>query len=231
MLALAMPVQAQSPANPLRELQSAEGGVVVHYERATADAGEFGRLADAAMARGLVLVLADGTPDQAGHRLAEAFVGGMRNVFPSARLAAGAAPAGQGYQVSVGVVSRRTTLDATEKVYGTRQGGMACKPRPDNSLVCDDVGSAGPAALGTRPVQVAMQRIEVVIRMFRIGADGSRVAVFEDAYALDYRDQACGDGLAAASTIAAALGKAVRQQEPMNIRFDSSAGPLRCGKG
>ena len=37
MLALAMPVQAQSPANPLRELQSAEGGVVVHYERATAD--------------------------------------------------------------------------------------------------------------------------------------------------------------------------------------------------
>lgn len=212
-------------ANPLKELQSARGGVVVEYERAVAGADEFARLpgTDA-----VVVALAEGTPDATGRVVATAYADALRTLLPQATLAAGhAQPPAPGYLVEVGLSSVSKTVEGSEEVYASRQTGTACKVQPDGSVVCNDVGSA-PISVGTRPTAETQNTIRTVIRSYRIDAGGARTVVFEDAYSVNYLGELCRNEVAAAATVATALGKDALSAKPLNIRLHSTPKLMQC---
>lgn len=225
LLALALPAHA---ANPLRELQSSRGGAIVDYERATAGDEEFARLAGAAPT--VAVLVADGTPDEIGREVAAAYAEGLKTVFPGAALVASRGEAAAaGYVAEVGVATASVVVEGTEKVYGTRPTGTSCKVRPEGTVNCDDVGGA-PIAVGTRAIAEVEKKVDVTIRFLRQEPDGTRAAVFEDAYSVRLPQEGCRNEVAAAATVATALGKAAGSDDPLNIRLHTTPRLLRCDR-
>lgn len=212
-------------ANPLKELQSVRGGVVVEYERAVAGDDQFAGLPGT---EPVVVSLADGTPEAAGRAVASAYADALRTVLPQATLAAGRAQApAPGYLVEVGLSSGSKTVEGSEEVYASRQAGTTCKAQPDGSVVCNDVGSA-PISVGTRPTEAIENSIKTVVRLYRVDAGGARAVVFEDAYSVNYVGEQCRNEVAAAATVARSLGKDALSKRPLNIRLHSTPKLMGC---
>lgn|GEM_PF-767984 len=220
----ALPAHA---ANPLKELQSGRGGVVVEYERAVAGDEEFARFSSGQPSLPIVVSLAPGSAAEVGV-VASAYAEGLRTRLPDAVLAtSGNEPTAAGYLAEVGVTSASKTVEGTEEVYANRQAGTTCKAQPDGSVVCNDVGSA-PISVGTRATETTEQNIKTVVRLYRVEQGGARTVVFEDAYSLSFGPEQCRNGLAAAATVATALGKDALSDQPLNIRLYSTPKLLRC---
>lgn len=215
--------------NPLQALQSSRGQVVVDYERAVAGEEAFATLATHA-APTFAISLVPGTRADAGRAIADAYRDGMRTPVPGAVFAE-ATPATAAYLVEIDMQAGEDQVQGTEKVYGVRSTGVSCKARPDGVVSCNEVGSGGPVALGTRPVDVTEAHVSVRIRLYRLGEQGTRSVVSEDVYSLTYRDNACADDTAAAATIATALARAALASEPLHVRFNADANTLGCGRG
>ena len=229
-VALAAPLRAQAPPqNPLRHLHADKGAVVVEYQRATASADAFARLADTAQPARLQVSLAAGTPAHAGEAVATAYLDGLAGALPA--MAVGDAGQAAGYQLEIAVSDGRSDVEASEKVYGYRHAGVSCNVSPSYGVSCGELGGGVPVSTGTRPVQATERTLDVVLRMHRLVQGGKRSPVFEDSYTLRYLDGACSNDIAAAATIARALGKAAVLEQPLNIRFDSAAKPLLCDRG
>lgn len=216
-LAVAAPSRA---ADALKSLQSPRGTVTVEYERATAEVDEFARLAPALAT---VRVVAAQAGDADAVAVAAAYARGLQ----AHAVSAPGAPADAGVQYLAEVVLGRGagTVEDSEKVYGTRQTGVACRVE-GNSVGCKDMGSA-PIEVGSRAVQRAAQQLEVTIRLFR-DDDQARVVVAEDRYAIRHADGQCPDLAAAAATVAEAVAGQALSARPLHIRFRSHAGQLRC---
>ena len=214
-------------ANPLRGLQSGRGGVVVTYERATGADAEFERLA--AQAAPVLRLEVSGDPPEAASEVAAGYMEGLREVLP---VAAGADVASAHYLVELRLDRDDRMVEGSEQVYANRQAGTVCKVLADGSLSCGDVGSA-PIAVGKRTTREAERTVSVVVRLYRLGGDGSpgageRQVVFEDSYALSYAGEACRNDIAAARTLATALGRNVLSKEPLNMRMFSTPRILHC---
>lgn len=212
-------------ANPLRDLQSARGGVVVTYERATGDDAEFERLA--AQPAPVLRLAVSGDPPQAATRVASAYIEGLLEVLP--RAADADADAVPQYLVELQLGRDGRMVEGSEQVYANRQAGTVCKVLPDGSVSCGDVGSA-PMAVGKRTTQQAEQTVEVVVRLLRLegGETGARTAVFEDSYTLSYVGEDCRNDIAAAGTLATALGRNALSKDPLNMRMFSTPRILHC---
>ena len=223
LLAVALPAQAE---NPLHDLQSNRGNVVIGYERATTGNEAFARLSSAPPT--VVVTVAEGTPEQAGRQVAEAYAEGLRTLFPNVVVVPSRNDARQAdYVVEVGLVTGSEVVAGSEMVYSTRQTGVTCKVMPDNTVSCNDAGGA-PIAVGKRATEETESKVAVTIRFLQPQAGAGRSAVFEDAYSLRIPGQACKYEISAAATVASALGKAALSQEPLNIQLYSSPKLLRC---
>lgn len=214
-------------ANPLRDLQSGRGGVVVTHERATGDDAEFDRLAGQAAPVFRVAVASDAA--QAATRVAADYVEGLLEVLPRAAEAAGGDAAQ--YLIELQLARGGRMVEGSEQVYANRQAGTVCKVLADGSVSCGDVGSA-PMAVGKRATEKAEHTVEVVVRLYRLGDgganEGARTVLFEDAYALSYFGEDCRNDIAAAGTVATALGRNALSRDPLNIRMYSTPRILRC---
>ena len=223
LLAVASPAQA---TNPLHELQSSRGSVVIGYERATTGDDAFARLSSSSPT--VVVVVAEGTQEQAGREVAEAYAQGLRTLFPDVVAASSRSQAKPGdYVVEVGVETSSETVEGSETIYSTRQTGVQCKAMPDNTVSCMDAGGA-PIAVGKRVTEEAESKVAVTLRFLQPQAGAARPVLFEDAYSLRIPQQACKYGISAAATVASALGKAALSQEPLNLQLYSSPKLLRC---
>lgn len=223
LLAVALPAQA---SNPLHELQSSRGNVVIGYERATTGNEAFARLASSAPS--VVVTLAEGTPEQAGRQVAEAYAQGLRTLLPDVVVATSRNDARQGdYVVEVGLVTGSEVVEGSETVYSTRQTGVTCKAMPDNTVACMDAGAA-PIEVGKRATEETESKVAVTISFLQPQAGAARPVMFEDAYSLRMPEQSCKYEIAAAATVASALGKAALLQEPLNLQLYSSPKLLRC---
>jgi hypothetical protein len=221
---------AGAHANPLRDLQSARGGVVVTHERATGADAEFDRLAaqPAPVFRVEVSGDAQQVAPQVATRVAADYFEGLLQVLPRAAEAETAAAAQ--YLVQLQLARGDRMVEGSEQVYANRQAGTVCKVLPDGSVSCGDVGSA-PMAVGKRTTEKAEHTVEVVVRLYRLGEDGedgARTVVFEDAYGLSYYGEDCRNDIAAAGTIATALGRNALSKQPLNMRMYSTPRILRC---
>lgn len=215
-------------ANPLRELQSGRGGVVVTYERATAEDAEFERLAGQAAPVFRVAVSSDAP--QAAAQVAADYVEGLLEALPRAAEAVDGAAAQ--YLIELQLARGGRMVEGREQVYANRQAGTVCKVLADGSVSCGDVGSA-PIAVGKRTTEKAEHTVEVVARLYRLGEGGAdegaaRTVLFEDSYALSYLGEDCRNDIAAAGTVATALGRNALSKDPLNIRMYSTPRILRC---
>lgn len=223
LLVVALPAQAD---NPLHGLQSSRGSVVIGYERATTGNEAFARLTSSSP--NVVVTVAEGTPQEAGRQVAEAYAEGLRTLLPNVVVAPSrndAKPAD--YVVEVGIVTGSEVVAGSEMVYSTRQTGVACKVMPDNTVSCNDAGGA-PIAVGKRATEETESNVAVTLRFLQPQAGAGRSALFEEAYSLRLPQQACKYEISAAATVAAALGKAALSQEPLNLQLYSSPKLLRC---
>jgi hypothetical protein len=223
LLGVTLPAQA---TNPLHELQSSRGSVVIGYERATGGNEAFARLASSSPT--VVVTVAEGTPEQAGRQVAGAYAEGLRTLFPDVVLASSRDVVKQAdYVVEVGIVTGSEIVEGSEMVYSTRQTGVTCKAMPDNTVACMDAGAA-PIAVGKRATEETESKVAVTIRFLQPQTGAGRAALFEEAYSLRIPEQACKHGISAAVTVASALGRAALSQEPLNLKLYSSPGLLRC---
>ena len=223
LLAVALPAHA---TNPLHDLQSSRGSVVIGYERATTGNEAFARLASPSPK--VVVTVAEGTPEQVGRQVAEAYAEGLRTLLPYVVVAPSRNDAKQAdYVVEVGLVTGSEVVAGSEMVYSTRQTGVTCKVMPDNTVSCNDAGGA-PIAVGKRATEETASKVAVTIRLLQPQAGTARPVMFEDAYSLRIPEQACKHGISAAATVASALGKAALLQEPLNLQLYSSPKLLRC---
>ena len=223
LLAVALPAQAE---NPLHDLQSSRGNVVIGYERATTGNEAFARLSSAPPT--VVVAVAEGTTEQAGRQVAEAYAEGLRTLFPKVVVASSRNDIRQAdYLVEVGLVTSSETVEGSETIYSTRQTGVQCKAMPDNTVSCMDAGGA-PIAVGKRVTEEAESKVAVTLRFLQPQAGAGRPVLFEEAYSLRIPQQACKYEISAAATVASALGKAALSQEPLNLQLYSSPRLLRC---
>lgn len=217
-------------ANPLRDLQSGRGGVVVTHERATGADAEFDRLAG--QPAPVFRVEVSGDTPQAATRVAADYIEGLLAVLPRAAEAESGAAAQ--YLVELQLVRGGRVVQGSEQVYANRQAGTVCKVLADGSVTCGDVGSA-PIAVGKRTTEKDEHTVEVVVRLSHVGeggtnGSGARTVVFEDAYALSYLGEDCRNDIAAAGTLATALGRNALSKEPLNMRMYSTPKILRCDR-
>lgn len=215
-------------ANPLRDLQSGRGGVIVTHERAIGTDEEFERLAG--QAAPVFRVAVSGDAPQAATLVAADYIEGLLEVLPRAAEADSGAAAQ--YLVELKLARGGRMVEGSEQVYANRQAGTVCKVLADGSVSCGDVGSA-PIAVGTRTTEKAEHMVDVVVRVYRLGEGsqdegGARTVVFEDSYQLSYLGEDCRNDIAAAGTIATALGRNALSKEPLNMRMFSTPKILHC---
>ena len=225
LLVVALPAQA---TNPLQALQSSRGNVVIGYERATSGNEAFARLSSSSPS--VVVTMAEGTPAQVGLPVAEAYAQGLRTLLPNVVVApnrSDAKPAD--YVVEVGIVTGSEVMEGSETIYSTRQTGVQCKAMPDNTVACMDAGSA-PIAVGKRATEEAGSKVAVTLRFLQPQTDAGRSVMFEEAYSLRLPEHSCKHEIAAAATVASALGKAALLQEPLNLQLYSNPRLLRCDR-
>lgn len=212
-------------ANPLHDLQSSRGGVVIEYQRATAEEDAFARLS--ASSPKVRVVMAGDTPDGAGREVAAAYAKGLGTLFADVVVVPDRNQVeGADYVVEISLSTGSTQVEGSETVYGTRQTGVACKVLPDGTMSCNDMGSA-PMAMGTRPTLETESSMDVTIRFLQ-RSDAAYSIVFEDAYSIRIPEDGCKNPAAAVATVATALGKAALLQEPLNIQLYSNPKLLRC---
>ena len=214
-------------ANPLRELQSGLGGAMVDYERATGADREFERLA-AAPAPVYRVAVAGDDPQEAA-RIAAAWVEGLLAVVPGAVEAGSSAEAAEpDYLIELRLTRGSRQVEASEEVYGIRSTGTSCASTPEG-LVCTG-GTSAPIAVGTRTTEKEQKRLAAVLRFYRLGEGGERAVVFEDAFSLEYAGEDCRKDIAAAETVALALGRNALSRTPLNIRTPSTPKLLGCDR-
>src|SRR5690606_27339076 len=224
LLAIALPASA---SEALRAFQSTQGGVYVHYERATAGEDAFARLTAAGNTPVYVVPVAPAPNDAAGRQLAQSYAEALRAVLPGAVLGDAAALPAEGYVVEVDVAQLEDRLEVSEQVIATGGAATVCSS-VGNTVECKVAGT-GPVPMGTRTAEQAGQRVEARMRLSRL-ENGALSPVYDDTYVIRYTEANCRNGMAAAITLAEALAVDALSVEPVNIRFQSRGGPLRCDR-
>lgn len=219
-------VATAKDAAPLAELHAANGTIAVDYQRATAEAAELSRFAQA-RSTPVQIVLAAGTDAEQGRALAEAYAASLRSQFASVSvLSQGAALDPKAYVAELSVARLADAIEVSESVVEIRRIGTACKSEA-NSVACGDGGGV-PMPTGKRSRQVAGERVDVQLRAF---SPAPRAPLFEDGYSIHYAQGECRDGLSAARTVAAQIASHATSAEPVGVRFSSSTDRLHCNPG
>ncbi len=222
--AISMPASA---ADALRGFVAPEGGIYVHYERATADEAAFARLAEVGDAPVYVVPVALAPHDAAGRDLAAAYAESLRAVLPGAVVGEASALPDAGYVVEVDVAQLEDRLEVSEQVFSSGNAATVCTA-VGNSVECAVAGT-GPVPMGTRTSEQDGHRVEARMRLSSL-ENGNLTPVYDDTYVVRYTDATCGNGMAAAQTLATALAQDALSPEPVNIRFQARGGPLGCDR-